>query len=139
MKPITVAAIESDPNYVYEDVDGKVYDHYDLTFPLESWQRIREGRACLRCWEPQTIPYLTATTEQRRRTPEKHLPGCEYSGKGIQMRQAQDISKEFYGHKWIGPKQRLEDTIAEDDERRAKYRQDTSRVAGIVVPSNVKL
>lgn len=139
MKPITVAAIETDPQYVYEDADGTVYDHYDFTFPADAWHRIKEGRACLRCWELQAIPYLTATTEQCRRTPEKHLPGCEYEGKGIQTRQAQAISKEFYGNKWIGPKQRLEDTIREDDERRAKYRQDTGLSAGIVVPSWVKL
>lgn len=138
-KPITVAAIETDPQYVYEDYDGTVYDHPDLTFPREAWERIAEGRACLRCWELQEIPFLTATTAQIRRTPERHLPGCVYAGRGIQTKQAQDVALEFYGEKWIGPKQKLEDRLAEDDEKRAKYRQDTGVKAGIVVPPWVKL
>jgi hypothetical protein len=134
-----VAAIESDPSYVYEDADGKVFDHYDFTFPRESWERIKEGRACFRCWELQPIPFLTATTEQCRRHKERHLPACELEGNGIQTRQARIIAEEFYGTKWIGPKQKLEATLAEDDERRAKYRQDTGLTAGIVVPSWVKI
>lgn len=120
-------------------MDGKEYDHYDFTFSADNWQRIREGRACLRCWELQEIPFLTATTEQQRRHREKHLPNCPYTVNGIRNKQAADIGAEFYGTKWIGPKAKLEDTLAEDDERRAKYQKDTRTRAGIVVPSWVKL
>lgn len=138
-KPITVAAIESDPDYIYVDGDGREYDHYDYTFTPDSWARIREGRACLRCWELQPIPFLTATADQQRRHRENHLPGCPYWVNGIRTRQQADIRAEFRGEKWIGPKQKLEDTLAVDDERRAKYRKDTGRTAGIVVPPWVKL
>lgn len=138
-KPITVAAIESDPQYVYVDADGAEYDHYDFTFSVDDWARIKEGRACLRCWELQTIPFLIAATDMARRTKEKHLPGCPYQGDGIRTRQQADIAAEFYGTKWIGPKQRLEDALAEDDERREKFWKDTGTKAGIVVPPWVKL
>lgn len=137
-KPITVAAVENDPQYVYE-VDGETFEHYDLTFPPDAWARIREGRACLRCWELQEIPFLIASSDAVRRTKEKHLPGCVYEGDGIQNRQQADVAAEFYGEKWVGPKQRLEDTIAEDDERRRKYEVDTGRKAGPWVPPWVKL
>lgn len=138
MKPITVAAIEPDPDYVYEE-DGKTFDHYDLTFTPENWERIRQGYACLRCWEPQPIGFLIAPGQVARRTAEKHLPGCVYTGDGIRNRQPQDIAREFYGTKWVGPKRNLEDTIREDDEKRAKYQQDTGRKPGAVVPGWVKL
>lgn len=138
-KPITVAAIESDPQYAYVDRDGKEFDHYDFTFTKDGWDQIREGRACLRCWEIQDIPFLSASTQQQRRHREKHLPNCPYWVNGIRTKQAQDIAVEFYGEKWIGPKQKLEDTLAEDDERRAKYKQDTGTTAGVIVPPWVKL
>ena len=137
-KPITVAAIENDPQYVYE-IDGETYEHYDLTFSQEDWARIREGRACLRCWEVQEIAFLVADSASVRRTPEKHLPGCVYTGDGIQNRQQADMAAEFYGDKWIGPKQRLEDQLAEDDEKRLKYTIDTGMKPGPWVPPWVKL
>lgn len=135
MKPITAAAVESDPRYVYVDEAGRESDHYDITFTADNWERIRQGYACMRCWEPQRKnAYSLGPTER-----ENHLPGCEYTGDGIRRRQRDDIAKEFYGTKWIGPKQKLEDTIAEDDERRRKYQQDTGLKPGISVPSWVKL
>lgn len=138
-KPITVAAVETDPEFIWVDGDGQEFDHYDLTFPSESWHRIREGRACLRCWEVQEIPLLTAPSDVARRTKERHLPGCVYAPGGIKENQLSDIRAEFRGTKWIGPKQKLEDTLAEDDERRAKYKKDTGNTAGIVVPPWVEL
>lgn len=138
--PITVAAIEADPQYVYDDGEGHTFEHYDLTFPPEAWALIREGRACLRCWEPQEIAFFLATDQQIRRAKEKHLPGCVYGGcNGIQHKQRADIAAEFYGEKWVGPKQKLEDTIAEDDERRAKYQMDTGVKPGPWVPPWVRL
>jgi hypothetical protein len=137
--PITAAAIETDPQYVYEGADGVTYDHPDVTFPAEAWARIQQGRACLRCWEGQDIAFFLATADQCRRTKEKHLPGCVYEGNGIQHRQREDIAAEFHGEKWIGPKKKLEDTIAEDDERRRKYTMDTGRKPGPWVPPWVKL
>jgi len=138
-KPITAAAIETDPIYAYEGADGVMYDHPDVTFPPEAWARIREGRACMRCWELQEIPFFLATSDQIRRTKEKHLPGCAYEGNGIQHKQQKDIEAEFHGEKWIGPKRNLEDTLAEDDERRRKYEQDTGQKAGPWVPSGIKI
>lgn len=137
--PITVAAIENDPQYVYEDADGTTFEHYDLTFPPEAWARIQQGRACLRCWEQQEIAFFLATTSQSMRTNEKHLPGCPYEGNGIRSHQQADIAAEFYGDKWVGPKKKLEDTIAEDDERRRKYQMDTGIKPGPWVPPWVKL
>lgn len=135
MKPITVAAIESDPIYVLEQPDGTQQDVYDLTFTPENWERIRQGYACLRCWEPQrknaySLPAADA---------ENHLPGCVYEHDGIRKKQRADIAAEFYGTKWVGPKASLEDTLREDDEKRAKYRRDTGRAAPAAVPSWVKL
>ena len=136
--PITVAVIDFDPQYVYE-FDGQEYEYYDLTFSQEDMARIREGRACLRCWEVQEIPFLSASGDQIRRTKEKHLPGCPYEGDGIQNRQQDDLGAEFYGDKWVGPKQRLEDQLAEDDEKRLKYHIDTGMKPGPWVPPWVKL
>jgi hypothetical protein len=137
-RPITVEAIETDPEFVQVEGD-KVYDSYDLTFTAENWWRIKEGRACMRCWELQPIPFLTATGTQCKREKEHHLPGCAYSGDGIQKKQQRDIDREFRGKKWIGPKADLKDTLAEDDEKRAKFKRDTGNVAGPVVPPWVKL
>ncbi|MFA5052996.1 MAG: hypothetical protein WC565_02990 [Parcubacteria group bacterium] len=136
--PITVAAIESDPEYVWVDGD-KTYDHYDFTFSRDNWQRIREGRACLRCWELQPIPFLTATEAQCRKEKERHLPGCAYEGDGIQTKQRADIAAEFRGEKWVGPTQKLEDALAEDDERREKYERETGLRPGPWVPPWVKV
>lgn len=136
--PITAAAIETDPRYVIEGPDG-IFDCYDITYTPEHFQRFRVGRNCFRCWEGQEIAYFLATTAQSERTPERHLPGCEYEGRGIRERQQRDISREFDGVKWIGPRLALEEAIAEDDEKRAKYRRDTGRKAGAWVPPWVRL
>ena len=139
-EPLTAAAVEVDLQYVYEDSDGQTFDHYDVTFTRDNWEKIRVGKACLRCWEVQDHEFLRSSggfVKDRRE--EKHLPGCPYVGDGIRVRQAADVAKEFDGEKWIGPKQKLEDTIAEDDERRLKYRVDTGNVAGPFVPHWVKL
>lgn len=136
--PITAAAIEVDPEYVYTE-DGQEFDYYDVTFPPDAIEQIRIGRACMRCWERQDISYFLAPGNVARKTREKHLPGCVYSPDGIQNRQQKDFADEFDGAKWIGPKQKLEDAIAEDDERRLKYRIDTGRKAGPTVPRWVEL
>jgi hypothetical protein len=129
-KPITVAAVETDPDWVIEGQDGVTYDDYDLTFPAESWERIREGRACLRCWEtqPEAFPAV-----------ERHLPGCPYAPDGIRRQQRLDISREFRGAKWVGPSKKLAETLAEDDERRAKLRRDFGVVSPPTVPPWVKV
>lgn len=134
-KPITVAVIESDPQYAHEEPDGTEYDHYDFTFTKENFERIRLGYACLRCWESQPIVAYALAPDAM----EQHLPGCPYTGDGIRRRQREDIAAEFYGEKWVGPTKRLEERIAEDDERRRKYRMDTGKDAGITVPLWVKL
>ena len=138
-EPITAVAIETDENFTYEDEDGTVYEHPDSTFTPDNMARFREGRACLRCWELQEIPFLIAASDVIRRTKEKHLPGCAYTYDGIQNHQQRDFAEEFSGEKWIGPKRRLEETIAEDDERRRKYEVDTGYKAGPWVPPWVKL
>lgn len=129
-KPITVAAVETDPEFVWVEADGSVRDHYDLTFTPEDFERIRLGYACLRCWELQESAYPKV---------EKHLPGCVYAPDGMKERQLADLANEFHGEKWVGPKKRLEETLAEDDERRAKYEADTGLKAGITVPPWVRL
>lgn len=132
MKPVTVAAIEADFQYVTVDADGTEHDHLDFTFSRETWGQIRQGYACLRCFEPQPkCAYALGPQDQ-----EAHLPGCQYQGDGIRQRQRQDIAAEFYGEKWVGPKKRLDETLAEDDERRAKYQQDTGTQASpLVLPT----
>jgi len=137
-RPITVAAIEADPDFV-QVLGDEVFDAPNLTFTAENWARIAEGRACMRCWELQPIPFLTASHDQCKREKERHLPGCAYSGDGIQKKQQRDIAIEFRGKKWIGPTKNLRDTLDEDDEKRAKFKRDTGNVAGPVVPPWVKL
>lgn len=124
--PITVAAVEHDPEYVWQAGDERVFAHADLTMTAENVERIRQGFACLRCWELQESAFPKD---------ERHLPGCEYAPDGIKERQRADFAREFKGTKWIGPEKSLAEEQAEEHEARMKALERIHRpVAQIIVP-----
>lgn len=103
-KPYIPAAVEtrSDSLWIEETADGPIpRGDYDHTMKPEDFQRFREGRLCLRCWEPQEEGF--AEFEKQN-----HLPGCSYD---IRERQLRDLELEVDGYKHIGPSKPMQDYL----------------------------
>lgn len=126
-EPVRVAAVEVDDEVeIYDERTGQIEPHYDLTFDKESWERIREGRVCAICLEPQAEAYPRN---------EAHLPGCGFEPNGIKERQQDYLAATFKGEKWIGPRT----SIAEELEIAQEMRETEKRAAraGIVIPRGI--
>ncbi len=100
---------------------GRTYRDYDVAAEHEQVQRLREGRVCINCWEPQEKPFPG---------PGEHLPGCQVN---IKRDQAELFARLYEGEKWVGPRLSLEEVRALDDEAKARETH-TKRDSHIWVP-----
>jgi hypothetical protein len=112
-----IRAVEHDPqNYVILDEGRRTLDAR-VTIDAETFERMREGRVCAKCYEPQgeAFPEICA------------MPGCGFP---IRRSQLDQLEADYQGTQWLGPRQSLEDEILELEERRAKSK--------IVLPPGVR-
>ena len=117
-KPLVPVAVEKDASAYYEEGTGW-RQGYNATLLPSDVQRVKEGRICLRCWEPQeqAFPELCAGSKVLVPGPDDvPRPMCEYP---IRARQLHDFSWEYEGGKHIGPATTLE----EEGERLEEWRQ----------------
>jgi hypothetical protein len=92
-KPIRPVAVEHDTSRAM--FDGNVMRAgYNATFDAETVERFRQGRGCIRCWEPLETAFPEA---------------CPLCGYGVREFQPADFTEEFEGVKHIGPTTTLHD------------------------------
>lgn len=121
--PVHVEDVEIDPEYeVFDSRTGQFHPHYDFVFDQESWERVREGRVCAICLEPQAEAYPRN---------EAHLPGCMFEPNGIKERQQEYLSKTFKGRRWIGPRHTIEEELEIADELLERERRSRG---GVILP-----
>jgi hypothetical protein len=121
-KPVIPAAVESDATATMEVGVHRTGVNWTLT--EEDYQRVKEGRVCLKCMEPQEQPFPKVCS----------LPGCGYP---IRAQQLIDLGEQFQGDKWIGSHINLDEELDRLDEK--NYRDNYwVNEHHILIPKSVK-
>lgn len=85
--PILPASVEHHPTRVIHTNDGRVFSDISVTFKRSDVERMRQGYACLQCWEKVETPFPDV------------CPVCTYP---MADRQASDFACDFEGVQWVG-------------------------------------
>ena len=96
-KPATVYDVEPDPQRFMLTGDGRMFSEVKLTVDKETHERLREGRLCAICLEPQE---------------EANPVRCPLCGYEIRRHQQEWISANFLGTELIGSKHKISDERA---------------------------
>jgi hypothetical protein len=96
-KPGQVIAIEPHPYEVVQMPDGRLLRGVDIIMTLEKVERIRLGRECLNCFEPQEVAF-----------PER----CSLCGFPMKEEQLRIFEQEFAGETHVGSRHSLADERA---------------------------
>lgn len=121
-KPVIPAAVEPDNSSTMEV--GVRRGGVNWTLEEEDFQRVKEGRVCLKCMEPQEVPFPKVCS----------LPGCGYP---IKAQQLIDLGEQYKGDKWLGSRLNLDEELNRLDE---KHYHDNywTREHHIIIPRSVK-
>jgi hypothetical protein len=120
-KPLTIHAVEESGDAA-DQIAGVFYRGVAWTTDEEGLERIRQGRVCLMCVEPQETPF-----------PER----CALCGYRMAERQTKDMEIEFKGTRKLGPSTSSEEELDRLDEfgERLNHNPDASiSVPGLWIP-----
>lgn len=124
-QPLNILATETDSTRArWNEHDERWEEVVAVTFDAESIERLKQGRACLRCYEPQETAY-----------PEKCA--AEWCGYEIRKNHDRDFAMEFDGNRRLGPST---STSEELDKLAEDFHPRNTHVAGskILVPDWVR-
>lgn len=103
---------DASTGFVRESMGRRMGD-VQLQFTPEVMRALQAGMICLRCLEPQRIPFE-----------DSHLPGCEgvliHGPRYMHDRQILDIAMEFEGEVHVGPSKPMQEILDAQDERMEK-------------------
>lgn len=96
---------------------------YDATYTPEGMRLLREGRQCLRCQEPQPVPFPVA---------------CDLCGYSMKERQIMDIAMEFEGDKHLGPAKPISEYLQEREllKEKRKFAKKALAYGGKKIPKD---
>jgi hypothetical protein len=101
-KPVIPAAVGPDGSETVEVGLHRGGVHWTLT--PEDFQRVKEGRVCIKCMEPQEEPFPKVCS----------LPGCGYP---IRDQQMIDLGEGYQGDKWLGSSINMDEELNRLDEK----------------------
>ena len=95
-RPATVYGVEEDSSFVEDEADGRTFGGVRMTVSAETLERLRLGRLCAKCLEPQ----------------EEAMPvRCRLCGFGIRSQQRAWFEHYFRGIELIGSRLSLDDEL----------------------------
>lgn len=119
-KPVTILAVEEDPDHVLIFSDGTYRSSFNITVSEHDAGRIQAGYMCAVCFEAHEVAY-----------PEE----CSVCRFPMRSRQAEFVAKAYQGKKRLGPSTSLADELAAMDELEEKHkREQTVSSPQIIVP-----
>ena len=95
-RPATVYCVEEDSSFVEDEADGRTFGGVRMTVSAETLERLRLGRLCAKCLEPQ----------------QEAMPvRCSLCGFGIRSQQRAWFEHYFRGIELIGSRLSLDDEL----------------------------
>jgi hypothetical protein len=95
-KPAGILAVEEHPTSVEDEADGRTFGGVRMTVTTETMERLRLGRLCAKCLEPQ----------------EEAMPvRCRLCGFGIRSQQREWFEHYFRGIELVGSRLSLTDEL----------------------------
>ena len=124
-KPPEILSVKDSSREVVVE-NGKPHRGVDITLSRDSIDRVREGRMCIKCLEPQSEPF-----------PEK----CQLSLCGFPIRKEQPrlFERYFEGETHLGPSYDVEAELNRLDGEAEELAWQAHPTTGIVVPPGVSL
>lgn len=115
---------------------GVVRMDYDIVLKPEDFERLRHGRICPKCWEPQSEAFPEVC--------ELSVGGKPICGFPIRSRLGEWLSQMMQGETWLGPRTSIDDNEAmlQEDNERAKFERKRGivrRPSGLVLPEDFKV
>ena len=95
-RPAGILSIEEDPSFVEDEADGRTFGGVRMTVTAETMERLRLGRLCAKCLEPQEEQF-----------PER----CSLCGFPIRSDQRQWFEHYFRGIELVGSRLNLDDEL----------------------------
>lgn len=102
-RPARVLHIEEDPSLVFDEPDGRTFGGLRLTVDAGTAERLRVGRICAKCLEPQETAW-----------PER----CSLCGFAMRDEQAEWFRRFFSGVEIVGSRIDLDDELERLKEER---------------------
>ena len=100
-KPPRILAVEEDPTYVEVEPDGRIFGGTKMTLDADTTERMRQGRICAKCLDPQeqAYPVMCRTCgfwmrERQREWFDTHYQGIELVGSRLDLDQELEQLKE---------------------------------------------